>query len=678
MHEERIRWGIISTGAIAKTFARNLAASKTGTLHAVASRSRESADTFAREFRARTAYFSYEELLKDPDVQAVYIATPHPWHALWAIRACEAKKHVLVEKPLALNAAEGMAIFEAAIANDALLMEAFMYRCHPQTAKLVELIKSKAIGDVRVIQASFSFHANFNPDGRIFKNDLAGGGIMDVGCYPVSMSRLIAGAAIGKDFADPSDVKATAHLGQTGVDEWAVASLKFPRDILAQLSTGVSVNQENVVRVFGSEGSIFLPNPWQANRTAPEPGRIIVHPRNAEAREITIESSVTSFTHEADVFGNALFSGKRQAPAPAMSWDDSMGNLRTLDACRREIGLTYNSEHSEHYPKTTISGRRLSSGGHTSVTLSSTPQMKYGTVPHLDKQVSRLVMGVDNQNTFPHAAIMFDDFFERGGNTFDTGYVYGAARERALGDWIRLRGVREQVVVITKGAHTPFCEPKYLSSQLLESLERQGNDYADIYLMHRDNREVPVGEFVDCLNDHVRAGRIKCFGGSNWTLARIDDANAYARKTNQQGFTIVSNNFSLARMVEAPWRGCLSASDADSRAWFTRTQTPLFSWSSQARGFFLEGRAHPDKRDDPELARCWYSEDNFQRLARVNDLAKKRNVLPINIALAYVLNQPFPTFALIGPRQLSETRTSLKGLEIEFSEDEVKWLNLEV
>ena len=248
-------------------------------------------------------------------------------HAEWTIRACEAKKHVLVEKPMALNCADASAMIEAAIANDVMLMEAFMYRCHPQTAKLVELIKSKAIGEVRLIQASFGFHAGFNAERPSLRQVLAGGGILDVGCYPVSMSRLIAGAALGKSFADPIEVKATGHLGTTGVDEWAIASLKFPGDIIAQGSTSVSLNQENVVRIFGSEGNVFLPNPWQMNRTTPEPARIIVHLKNTEPREIKIEASVTSFAYEADVFGNALLAGKRQAP-PAMTWDDSLGNLR--------------------------------------------------------------------------------------------------------------------------------------------------------------------------------------------------------------------------------------------------------------------------------------------------------------------------------------------------------------
>jgi aryl-alcohol dehydrogenase-like predicted oxidoreductase len=202
-------------------------------------------------------------------------------------------------------------------------------------------------------------------------------------------------------------------------------------------------------------------------------------------------------------------------------------------------------------------------------------------------------------------------------------------------------------------------------------------DFTDIYVMHRDNIDIPVGEFIDVMNEHVKAGRMKVFGGSNWTLSRVDEANAYAKKKGLQGFSVVSNNFSLARMVDPVWKGCIAASDPESRAWFTKTQTALLSWSSQARGFFLPGRAAPDKLEDKEMSRCWYSDDNFKRLDRATELAKKYNVSPINIALAYVLKQPFPTIALIGPRLLSETRTSLPGLTVELTDAEVKYLNLE-
>src|SRR5438105_4075950 len=189
----QLNWGILATGNIATAFAQGVSHSKTGKLVAVGSRSQEKADKFGSEHNVAKRYGSYEALLADPNVHAVYVATPHPQHVDWAIRAARAKKHVLVEKPLAVNHAQAMAIVEAAVENDVFLMEAFMYRCHPQTAKLLELIRERTIGDVRMIRASFGFNSAFNPDSRVYSNALAGGGILDVGCYPVSMSRLIAG-----------------------------------------------------------------------------------------------------------------------------------------------------------------------------------------------------------------------------------------------------------------------------------------------------------------------------------------------------------------------------------------------------------------------------------------------------------------------------------------------------
>jgi aryl-alcohol dehydrogenase-like predicted oxidoreductase len=231
-------------------------------------------------------------------------------------------------------------------------------------------------------------------------------------------------------------------------------------------------------------------------------------------------------------------------------------------------------------------------------------------------------------------------------------------------------------VVLDKGAHTPNCTPEKLSSQLLESLTRLQMEYVDIYMLHRDNTAVPVGEFISVLNEHKAAGRMRVFGASNWSIERVEAANAWAAEHGLQGFSAMSNNFSLARMVDPVWKGCISASDAHSRAWLTKTQMALMPWSSQARGFFT-GRARPDDFSDPELVRSWYSEDNFRRLDRANELARKRGVLPINIALAYVLCQPFPTFPLIGPRMLSETHSSLPGLEITLTPAELRWLNLE-
>ena len=197
MEERKLRWGIIGLGRIAAKFARDLPRSHSGKLLAVASRSQAKADEFGEEFGAVRRYGSYQDLLADEEVEAVYIATPHPFHAEWAIAAAEAGKHILCEKPLTVNHPQAMAVVEAARRNDVFLMEAFMYRCHPQTAKLVELIRRGVIGEVRAVQATFGFHASYDLDGRLLKRSLGGGGILDVGCYCVSMARLVAGVAQG-------------------------------------------------------------------------------------------------------------------------------------------------------------------------------------------------------------------------------------------------------------------------------------------------------------------------------------------------------------------------------------------------------------------------------------------------------------------------------------------------
>lgn len=660
-----LNWGLLAAGVIARTFAKGLASSNTGKLLAVGSRSQASADRLGDEFDVSRRYGSYEALLADEDVDAVYISTPHPHHAEWAIKAAEAGKHILCEKPLALNHAQAMAMVEAARANDVFLMEAFMYRCHPQTRKLVELLRERVIGEVRLIQANFGFHAPFNAAGRLFSNELAGGGILDVGCYPISMTRLVAGAAMGKDFADPAEVKGAGHLGRTGVDEWAAAVLKFPGGIVAQIATGVSVDLDNVVRIFGSEGEILVPEPWMPSR---EGGavKIIVNRKGESPREIVVETSRHLYSFEADVVAENI--ARRQAPSPAMSWDDSLGNMLALDEWRQSIGLTYEQEKPENVK--TITRRPLA--------VRTSHSMTYSRIAGVNKPISRLVMGMDNITFAPHLAVLFDDFFEHGGNCWDTAYMYGNGKcEPALGAWIKSRGLREQIVLLDKGAHTPFCTPFDLTRQFKESLERLQTDYVDMYMLHRDNTDVPVGEFIDVLNEHHRAGQMKVFGCSNWSIARFEAANAYAKSKALQGFSAISNNFSLARMVNPPWSGCVAASDPESRAWLTKTQTPLLSWSSQARRFFVPGVADPNNRADGEMVWTWYCDDNFQRLARANELAKKKGVEAIHIALAYVLHQPFPTWALIGPRQLSELRSSLRGLEVELSAKDVAWLNLE-
>ena len=667
----KVRWGILGAGAIAHAFADGVVRSQTGRLVAVGSRTQEKADAFAAKWGGLRAHGSYETLLADPEVDAVYVATPHPAHPEWAIKAAEAGKHLLVEKPLAINSYLAQTMIEAAVANDVFLMEAYMYRCHPQTAKLVELIRSGAIGEVSVIQAAFAFHAGFSAESRIWNNALGGGGILDVGGYTMSIVRLVAGAAIGAPFADPVSVTGSGKLHpETGIDCWAVGTMKFASGIVATVTTGVGVSVENVVRIFGSKGSILVPDPYVCHRSGEMPGRIVVNVRGPPEQIIDIPSAVTSYAYEADVCGRAILAGRRQAEAPAMSWDDTLGNLRAQDVWRAAIGLVYGSEKPEALGALTPANRPLARNP-------SAPAPE-AMLPGLDKPMSRLVMGVDNQNAMPHAEAVFDDYFMRGGNVFDTAYIYGRDRSALLGRWICARGVRDQVVVIAKGAHTPNCDPVSLTKQLDEQLGWFGFDSVDIYLMHRDNPDIPVGRFVEALNELVRAGKIKIFGGSNWTIDRVRKANAYAKRKGLQGFSVLSNNLSLAEMVNPVWGGCLHAHDAASRAFLKKTQIALLPWSSQARGFFVPSRARPDLREDASLVNSWYSEDNFKRQARAIELAAKKGCEPINIALAWVLQQPFPTFPLIGPRQTSETRSCFEALKVSLTPRERKYLNLEI
>ncbi|EIP97959.1 putative dehydrogenase [Opitutaceae bacterium TAV1] len=705
-----LRWGILGTGRIAATFARGVAASQLGQLAAVGSRTPEAAAKFAAEHSIPTdrAHGSYEALFADPDVDAIYIGTPHPQHAAWAIRAAEAGKHVLCEKPLGLNHAEGMVMVQAARDHGVVLMEAFMYRCHPQTARIVELIREGALGEVRVVQAAFSFRSGFDANSRLWSNAAGGGGILDVGCYPVSMARLVAGAASGQPFLNPTKVTGAGRLHpETGVDEYAAATLDFPNGVVAQVSTGIAVTQDNVVRIYGTAGWLHIPSPWVVSRDGGA-SRITLHRAGAAAPEEIVIDGAPLYALEADAFARAVRAGLRDVPG--MSTDDTLGNLATLDQWRAAIGLVYEAEKPENYTQTIarrplaaaadaakvqgsgfpVSDRRpaasVQGSGNNSrpETLNSKPgggsraaAIPHAPLPGVEKSVSRLVMGCDNQRTMPHAAAMWDDFFERGGNAFDTAYIYGGGlMEKLLGQWMRHRGVRDQVAVLAKGAHTPDCTPEGITRQLEISLDRLQTGYADVYLMHRDNPDVPVDEFVDVLNRHAQAGRIRIFGGSNWSRERVVAANEYARKHRLQGFGAWSNQFSLARLVEPMWGGCLSASDPASRHWLLETSLPLFAWSSQARGFFTD-RAGPDKRTDAELVRCWYSDDNFARRERAVELAAKKGVSPIAIAGSYVLSQPFPTFALIGPRTIAETVSSLECLKVPLTLDELAWLNLE-
>lgn len=336
----KLKWGILGTGTIAHAFARDLKQSQTGELYAVGSRALDTAEAFAKEFEIPRPYPTYEDFLSDPAIDAVYIATPHTSHAENAIATAEAGKHILCEKPLTVHYEDSLRVIEAAKKNDVFLMEAFMYRCHPQTQKIVDLIREKAIGEVRMIVASFGFTGDFPLDSRLLMKEFGGGAILDVGCYPVSMARLIAGAAIGENFADPIGLQGFGHIGEkSGVDEYAVAVLKFPNDILAKISTGCQVEEDNTVQVFGTKGKLIVPSPWFCG-TDRDGAKLLLSPNDSEThQEIAVEAPLGLYTYEADVLAAHLQS--RQAPSPCMTWEDTLGNMKTLARWLEAVGMRY-------------------------------------------------------------------------------------------------------------------------------------------------------------------------------------------------------------------------------------------------------------------------------------------------------------------------------------------------
>ena len=659
-----IRWGIIGPGRIAQTFADGIAHSRSGKLVAIASRNPEKPG-LGDNFPGARIVSGYEALLADKDIDAVYIATPHTGHAEWAIKAIRAGKHVLVEKPIALSAFDAEAIYYEAKKAGVFAGEAFMYRVHPQTAKLIELVKSGAIGELRIIRSSFGFNmGTVKPEHRLFANETAGGGILDVGGYPVSMARLIAGAADGKPFLDPDKVAGVAHLGQTGVDEWASAVLKFPNNVIAEVSCSIMANQDNTLRIIGSEGRIEVADFWFASGHKGGVGKIELI-KGGETQTIEVKEERWLYSFEVDAAGDAIKAGNKEFAYPGIGWADSIGNLRVLDQWRASIGLEYQVEKATHRTKN-IAGATVAKGN-------SIPKR---SIPGITKPASTVMLGFEFFPNFASASLTLDAFYEAGGNAFDTAYVYGGGKtESIFGDWHTSRKVpREEIVLIGKGAHLPLCYPDMIAKQLDQSLNRLKTDYVDIYFMHRDNTAVPVGEFVDAMDAEVKAGRIRgIFGGSNWTRARFDEAIAYAQKNGKAAPAALSNNFSLAEMLDPIWAGCVAASDDEWKAWLNAKQIPNFAWSSQGRGFFTD-RAGRDKQNDEELVRVWYSDRNFGRRDRAIELAQKLGRSPIHIALAYVVAQPFPVIPLIGPRTVAELEDSLSALDIKLTPEQVKWL----
>lgn len=337
MAQQNLQWGVIGSGAIASDFATALRGSERCRIVNVTSAPGLAA-AFAERFALPRATDSLEELLRDPEVQAVYVATPHPLHERLALAAIAAGKHVLVEKPMATSAAGAQRIIDAARQQRVFLMEAYMYRCHPLLTELISRLRAGAIGTLRHVRADFGFRDPRNAQGRLFDPAQAGGGILDVGGYPVSFARLIAGLAVGKPLAEPMKLTAVGQVGPTGVDEFAQATLSFESGVTAELACGIRYDFGCAATIFGEEGRVRLSDAWLPGGQRQGLESSFVIERDGAAPEvIPVNIPRPIYALEAELVADAL--PATQATWPAMTWDDTLANLRVMDRWRAGLGL---------------------------------------------------------------------------------------------------------------------------------------------------------------------------------------------------------------------------------------------------------------------------------------------------------------------------------------------------
>ena len=655
---DKIRWGILATGNIAGQFANDLKQSHSGVLAGAASRNHPSAIAFCN-LHGGTASQSYEALLQRNDIDAVYVATPHDSHLHWTHKAMAAGKATLCEKPLGLNQGEVMHLYGEAKRRNVLLVEALMYLMHPRMHLAKKLIEDGAIGTIKGFSSSFGFAFPYNPEHRLYKKQLAGGSILDIGIYPLTAARYLIG--------EPSSLSGSARLAPSGVDAQAHATLTY-KNFEAKLDCAIDTALPWKINVEGQTGTLTIDQPWHPG---PENNAVLITARDGTITTFRSDDARPLYAVEADHIA-ALINSEAQS-SDLVSPPFSINTAYWLDRWREVANVNY---AADQLTPLGFHGNAISLGAHGRIAKNK--------IDGLEKQISKLVLGTDNQTDAPTMAAMADSFVEAGGNCFDTAHIYsGGMSETLLGQWMTARGLREELVIIGKGAHTPDCNPEAVGPQLDISLARLQTHYLDIYCLHRDNLDVPVSQWIDTLNHEISAGRIKLFGGSNWTAERIDEANEYARKQGLQGFSLLSNNFSLARMENPVWDGCLASSTDKFRQWHQERNMALFPWSAQARGFFLEwtqnglsASRHGADPTDEEMQRVWGSPNNMERRKRAFELAQKHGTSAIQIALAYVLHQTFPCFALIGPRNPMELYDSITASKIELTPDQIAYLDL--
>jgi len=341
MMSTKLRWGILGTGNIAHQFSIGVMGSDRGQLAAVGSRNDESARQFAADHQIHNSHGSYEALMADSNVDAIYNSLPNSMHHEWTIKALNAGKHVLCEKPFANDAAQSQEMFDLARRRGLRVVEAFMYRSNPLTIAAKQALASGVIGELRLIRTSFCYRT-YKISGNIrFDRHLGGGGIMDIGCYCVNFARHFAGE-------EPEQITAAGHFHSSGVDDLAVGTMKFPSGVLASFSCGMSAHADNTAYLCGSEGSIEIPIPWKPPRDnatyviargiRPKmDGPVGPAPTGPARQVVTVPVHGDLYGLEADDFAAVVQDGKK----PTITEADTMGNMRVLDELRKQIGLKF-------------------------------------------------------------------------------------------------------------------------------------------------------------------------------------------------------------------------------------------------------------------------------------------------------------------------------------------------
>jgi len=309
---EPVRWAIVSTAHINRLVIPGAKASDKVELAAVASRTQERADAYARKWEIPRAYGSYEALLADPEIEAVYISLPNTLHCEWSIKALEAGKHVLCEKPLSRHPGEVEAAFAAAQQAGLHLMEAFMYRHNPQTKRLTELVAGGAIGELRLVRSVFSYGL-YDPENIRLRSEVEGGALMDVGCYNVSGSRLLAG--------EPERVWGEAWYGPTGTDWVFTGTMRFPGDVIATFDCGTAMVERDELEAIGTKGALFVDDPWHCN----VPGIEVRRQDGVERIELEHQDS---YRLELENLADAI----RGQGEPLLDREDAVAQARALEA----------------------------------------------------------------------------------------------------------------------------------------------------------------------------------------------------------------------------------------------------------------------------------------------------------------------------------------------------------